>query len=379
MTYESIRALDELVQAGIMETAFPGACYAVGTRERVWVGSRGRYTYCPESPTVRADTIWDLASVTKVVACTTSAMVLRDEGLLELDRPVAMVVPEFAANGKEWVTPRDLLLHRSGMRAGKALHTQVRTPEEAMQVALRVDLLNPRGTTTLYSDLSMIALGEMIGRIARRPLDQFSLERVFVPLGMRATFYNPTPRFHVRCAPTETVEPWRLAFRRLQGKPKPQGSRLGDEDFWIQGEVHDPSAMALGGVSGNAGLFSTAPDLARFCQMMLGEGELGGRRVVEASTVREWTTRYDDKSTRALGWDTRAETGSSAGTRFSRRSFGHTGYTGTSVWIDPEAGLFGVLLTNRVHPSAENLKITGFRRRFYDATYLALSGGRGAD
>jgi CubicO group peptidase (beta-lactamase class C family) len=174
---------------------------------------------------------------------------------------------------------------------------------------------------------------------------------------MGSTTYRPEIK---RSAPTESVEPWRAELRRLRGQSRLEGQ------IFIQGEVHDPTATVIGGVAGHAGLFSTLDDLVKYMTFL----QKGG--IVKLGTIREFTRRQDPKSTRALGWDTKSPEGSSAGTKFGPRSFGHTGYTGTSVWCDPDRGLFAILLTNRVHPTSENTKIIPFRGRFHDAVWEAV-------
>jgi CubicO group peptidase (beta-lactamase class C family) len=198
----------------------------------------------------------------------------------------------------------------------------------------------------------MISLQQVLEAILQGPMDAFLRERLYHPLGMKDTLFNPPQNLRSRCVPTEDDKSLR---KRL-----------------LQGEVHDPAAFACGGRSGNAGLFSTARDTAVFLRMMLEKGSFGGRQVLCASTVEAWTKRQAEKSTRALGWDTRSPKGSSAGSRFSLRSYGHTGYTGTSVWVDPEHRIFVALLTNRVHPTSENPRILNFRPRFHDAAFAIL-------
>jgi CubicO group peptidase (beta-lactamase class C family) len=352
------RVLDRAIAGG----AFPGCAAAWGAAgDAAFELRRGGFTYCPESPRVDWRTVWDLASVTKAVGCATAAMVAEQEGLLDLDRPVALDLPEFGAGGKEAVTPRDLLAHRSGLPAFRPLHRTFVDAGGALASALATPLANPRGARAVYSDLGMIAMGALIARLARAGLDAYLEARVFGPLGMGGAHFRPDRHTVPLCAPTEPVEPWRRAVRRHQ-RVEPARTTGPDGDFWIQGEVHDPNAMVLGGVAGHAGLFANLEALVRFCSALL-----QGRRPFDAAQLEVWTRRRHADSTRALGWDTRSEEGSSAGSRFSMRSIGHTGYTGTSVWIDLEKGRFAVLLTNRVHPNSRNLRITAIRPAFHDA------------
>jgi CubicO group peptidase (beta-lactamase class C family) len=195
-------------------------------------------------------------------------------------------------------------------------------------------------------------------------------KKLSAPLGLRTASYNPPADRRGRSAPTEKIEPWRRRVAEKRGRPYAKA------DVWIQGEVHDPLACFMGGVSGNAGLFATIGDVACFLRLMVNEGEFKGKRMIRKDTIRTWTKRAGPTSTRALGWDTKSEEGSSAGTQFSMSSYGHTGFTGTGIWIDPERGIFGALLSNRVHPTAENEKIKEFRPRFYDETARILGAQR---
>lgn len=371
-----MKHIDELVAQAITEGTFPGACYAVARAGEVHLNAIGHYMYCPDSPAVKVDTMWDMASCSKVVGCTTAAMILFDQGKLQLDQTIASVLPEFGQNGKDKVTVRNLLLHNSGLMADLHNVPQYTTAEDFMNALFALKLSYPTGTKMIYSDLSMITLGKMIEKITGQPLDVFVKANVLGPLNMRDSMYNPPADLRERCAPTEDVQPWRTHLRELRHENfKPTPGCHPDAHLYIQGEVHDPSADVLNGISGNAGLFSTAPDLAIFCQMMLSEGIFWGRRIVKAATIRQWTQRVSEASTRALGWDTRSEHHPSASTKFSMHAYGHTGYTGTSIWIDPPNQMFAVLLTNRVHPTSENNKLTHFRPIFHEA----VAGAFGID
>ena len=367
--------LQKLVEDAIVDGAFPGAVFGIRFGDQVAVSAHGRYTYCPESPLIRPDTIWDLASVSKVVGTTTAAMILFEEGKLDLDAPVASVLPTFAQSGKGAITFRNLLVHDSGLIAFRPYHRSCTTPEEVHAKVDEEGLTYPTGTKMVYSDLNMIALSRSIERLSGKSLDLFLHDRVFRPLGMRDTGYfrsvrpavDPNPLDPSRCAPTETAEPWRLELRRLRPdyRPKVTGERFPEQEVYIQGEVHDPTAMTLGGVAGHAGLFSTAPDLLTFIPALL-EG-----KIVRRETVDRFTRKQGALSSRALGWDTPSQ-GSSSGRHFGPRSFGHTGYTGTSTWVDPERNLAVVLLTNRVHPTSENTKLIRFRPIFHNAVIEAI-------
>ncbi len=340
-------------EEGVSRGVFPGAAFAVGSRRASALAAVGRHTYDPDSPLTRADSLFDLASLTKVVATTSAAMVLADEGLLDIDETASRYVQEFESSDHHTITIRQLLLHTSGLPDYSDFRAFEGDPAAVRGSVLGLDLVTEPGTETAYSCIGFVALQTVLETVAGQTLSEIARARVFEPLRMRSTRYNPPREAWPSCVPTEDDHDWR---KRL-----------------LRGEVHDPIAYLLGGVSGNAGLFSTAEELAIFARFLLGGGVCGGRRIVRDATVREWTRKQSDSSTRALGWDTRSEQGSSAGSRFSTRSFGHTGYTGVSIWIDPENGLFAVLLTNRIHPSVENEKIAEFRPRFHDLAFEALS------
>lgn len=352
---KNLEEVGRLLEGYQKRGAFPGGVLAVGHRgSLVHLHPFGRLTYEADAPPVAAGTLYDLASLTKVVATTTMAMILFDEGKLDLDRPVRDFLPGFQGPGKERVTVRHLLTHSSGLEGVMPLFREVQGRPAYLQRLQALDLVYPPGSRSVYSDPGIILLGEILERTAGRPLEAFVRERVLEPLGMRDTMFRPPSRLRPRIAPTE-FDPWR--------------GRL------VQGEVHDENAFALGGAAPHAGLFGTAPDLARFACMLLNGGVDcgGGRRIVSRETVELFTRRAGiPGSDRALGWDTKSAEGSSAGMLFSRRSFGHTGFTGTSIWMDPERDLFVILLTNRVHPTRENNLIREVRPAVADAVVRAL-------
>jgi CubicO group peptidase (beta-lactamase class C family) len=365
-------ALTRYVEEAIARHAFPGAVVAVGRRDTIlYLRAFGRLDYENGPPVVagtgapghgdtgaegagtqrhsgteerqtarsrtRPQTVYDLASLTKVVGLNTAIMMLVEEGRVALDSPVTRYLPEFAAGGDS-VTVRDLLTHSSGLPAWKPFHLEARSREDLFSMVAAHPLEAPPRTRMVYSDLGAILLTGVVERVSRERLDRFLRRRVFGPLGMRETRFNPPRSWRRRIAPTEVDTTWR---RRL-----------------VWGEVHDENTAAMGGVSGHAGLFGTASDLVRFAQFMLRDGRLPeGRRLLRAETIAEFTrVQQPGFSSRALGWDTPSE-GSSAGTRLSPRSYGHTGFTGTSLWIDAERNLFVILLTNRVHPTRDNRQI----------------------
>jgi len=351
---EGLAAVDRLLEGYVESRAFPGAVVAIGRRGVLaHLAAFGRLGYDPDAAPVRVDTIYDLASLTKVVGTTTATMMMIDEGRLDLDAPVQSFLPRFVGPGKEAVTVRHLLTHSSGIDWWAPLYQELRGKEAFLERIYSMPLVYPPGTETKYSDLGVMLLGEILERVSGRSLPELLGERLFEPLGMVDTGWLPSPELLARIAPTEN-DPWR--------------GRV------VRGEVHDENAAALGGVAPHAGLFSTAPDLARFVQMLLWKGVYGHRRYVRRETVELFTrpAGIPEGSTRALGWDTKSPEGSSAGTLFSPDSFGHTGFTGTSIWVDPERELFLILLTNRVHPTRENQQIREVRPAIADAVIRAL-------
>jgi len=353
LTGVDVSGIVALLERAPVEGVTPGGCFAIGTADSCSFCSFGQHFYSPAAHVISLETVWDLASLTKVVGTTTAAMLLLDAGVLELDRPVASILPQFAARGKEAITVRQLLLHNSGLTASLGNSIDLRSAQEGFEAVWNQPLVYAPGSATVYSDVGFIALGRVIEELSGQPLDEFFKARIWDPLDMEDTTFFPDQAL---CAPTEPIEPWR---RRL--RPTIEGD-------WIIGEVHDPTAAVMGGVAGHAGLFSTVIDLAKFMQFMLNKGS----GLVSPETVDLFVRRGSASSSRALGWDTPSD-GSSAGNRLGPRSFGHTGFTGTSLWADPDRGIFAVLLTNRVHPTATNLKIKELRIAFHDVVVGALS------
>jgi CubicO group peptidase (beta-lactamase class C family) len=346
--------LDSIVQLAITEGAAPGATIAVARFGRV-VHMRGYGTldYTQGSPAADATTLYDLASLTKVIATTTLAMILEEEHKLDLSRTVRSYLPEFDAPDKATITVRMLLTHSGGLEAGAPLYQKERGRAAFLaQINARPARSVP-GTATVYSDWDMVVLQAVIERITGSTLDQLAAERLFRPLGMADTRFTPD---------TSDV----ALLRRIA--PTAVDSARGG---LLHGVVHDGNAWALGGVSGHAGLFSSARELATFTQMLLNGGSYDGVRILSPSTVARWTGRQDLASSRALGWDTPAPA-ASAGRYFSPRSFGHTGFTGTSIWVDPERGVFVVLLMNRVNSRGASTRHVQLRRDVADAVQAAI-------
>jgi len=358
-------AVDAVVREGVAARAFPGGVLAIG-REGALVHLRafGQLTYEAGAAAVVPDTIYDLASLTKVVVTTTLAMILLDEGKLELEAPVSGFFPAFTGGAKDRVTLRQLLTHSGGLQWWAPLYKDVKGQAAYLERIVAMELAYAPGSKSVYSDLGLILLGGVVERLGGAPLDELARQRVTGPLAMKDTLYRPPAELVPRIAPTEN-DPWR--------------GRV------LRGEVHDENAAALGGVAPHAGLFATAADLARFASMLLDEGRGPGRRLVSRATLELFTERAGvPLATRALGWDTPAnETGersstpgapgyTAAGSLLSPRSFGHTGFTGTSMWMDPERELYVILLTNRVHPTRENNGIRAVRAQLADAAVRAL-------
>jgi CubicO group peptidase (beta-lactamase class C family) len=350
--------LDSIIRIGLAEGAAPGASVAVGRYGRlVYLKGYGTLDYAADSPPVTPTTIYDLASLTKVIATTTSAMILEETGKLDLDRPVASYVPELSAPDKAGITVRMLLTHSGGLEAYAPLYSAANGSlrgRAAYLAAINVRPLQyPPGTQTIYSDWDMVLMQAVIERITGMSLDNFADGHIFRQLGMVDTRFRP-----------DTSD--RALRQRIA--PTAQDSLRGGR---LQGTVHDANAWALGGVSGHAGLFSTARDLSIFAQFLLDGGTFDHVRILSPQTIARWTSRQSDSVSRALGWDTPAP-GSSAGRYFSPRSFGHTGFTGTSIWIDPEKGVFVVLLMNRVTLRGEGTRHAQLRRDVADAVQAAV-------
>ena len=349
----------QVIERSIADKAFPGATLAVGFRGKVAVQAFGDLSYDAKSPAVAPQTMFDIASLTKVVATTTLVAKLAEGDFpvpLDLDAPVERYLPEWAAGPQpEWrhrVTVRHLLTHTSGLPPFKEYWRTSKGKQDTLSRIFAEPLDYEPGTKEVYSDLGIILMAEIVERLTGRTLDSLAKSYIFTPLGMKDTMYTPPKKLWKQIAPTELDANWR---KRL-----------------VQGEVHDENAFAMGGVSGHAGVFSTAPDLAAFCQMLLNGGVYAHQRILRRATIAQFTTPQQLSSgTRTLGWAVPTEN-SSSGHYFSAHSFGHTGFTGTSIWIDPDRQLFVVLLTNRVNPTRENQKIALVRPALHDAVMQAL-------
>ncbi len=372
MSARALARVDSLLLAGIADSVSPGAALAVGRHGRlVRLRGYGRLDWGEDAPPATPSSLWDLASLTKVVGTTTAAMILVEEGRLDLDAPVVRYLPWWDEGdpAKALVTVRQLLLHRAGLPPFRRFFREIEGEEAYRRAVGELELEYPPGDSTVYSDIGLMTLGFVVEGVTGRSLDAFLRERVWEPLGMQDTGFNPPPELLGRIAPTEVD----TVYRHRK----------------VHGVVHDENAYAMGGVAGHAGLFSSARDLAVFAEALLEGGSAPPCpsparesvpcsaprsrevRLVKPSTVEAFTRRWDGSATRALGWDTPGPD-SSAGTCLSPRAFGHTGFTGTSIWVDPELDLFVVLLTSRVNPTRTNTRHVPLRRALHDAVVRAV-------
>ncbi len=349
-----------LLERAVADGAFPGGVLAVGLDNKLVVHPFGKFTRDAKAAPVRADTIYDLASLTKPIVTTTSVMILVQQKRLDLDAPLSRLLPEWSAAAKSdpnpaWrarVTPRMLLLHDSGLPAHRDFYRETQGHDAILARVLAEPLVHEPGKQIEYSDLGFILLGEIVQRLTGESLAEFARKEIFLPLGMKNSLFNPPRALRASIPPTEND----LSYRK----------------HLIQGEVHDQNAWAMGGIAGDAGLFSTAGDIAVFAQMILNGGIYAHHRVVSRATVAEFTAHQTiDNSARTLGWDVALDP-TATGRFFSAHAFGHYGFTGTSLWIDPERNLFIILLTNRVNPSVDNIKIRRVRPELHDAIFEAL-------
>jgi len=344
----------EILARGVESRAFPGASLVVVHRGEVALAaSVGRFTYEASSPPITPFTVFDLASVTKVVATTAAAMVLFERGKLPLETPVAELLPEFVAEDQDprrkQVTVRMLLAHSSGLPAYARLFERARGRQEMLKAACEVSLSADPMSKSEYSDIGFILLGAGLERVAGEGLDSFCRREIFEPLEMNATWFCPPQEQKGKIPPTDSGNDFR-------GKS-------------IQGEVHDENAAAMGGVAGDAGVFSSATDVSKFAQCML----RGGAPILRPETVQIFTRKEElpPGTDRALGWDTPSQP-SQSGRFFSAGSYGHLGFTGTSLWCDPIKQAAVVLLTNRVWPDRKSEEIKQIRPAVHDAVMSAL-------
>jgi CubicO group peptidase (beta-lactamase class C family) len=325
--------LDEAVQEALSRNDCPGAVVLVAQNGRIaWRKAYGQRSRQPSETAMTLDTVFDLASLTKPIATATSILLLVEQGKLRLADRVAQHFPGFGRHGKDAITVEHLLLHTGGLIADNPLAEYRTGRGQALEHIQALKPLVVPGERFIYSDVGYIILGELVERLSGLPLDAFAHKTLFAPLGLTDTTFRPTGSLKERAAPTE---------RR--------------DNHWLIGEVHDPRAALLGGVAGHAGLFSTADDLAVFAQMLLDGGQYRGRRILAPETVQRLTKpRPVPGGQRSYGWDVRTAYSGNRGELFpSGKGFGHTGFTGTSLWIDPGSGTTVILLSHRLHPDGK--------------------------
>jgi uncharacterized protein YbbC (DUF1343 family) len=334
MDGQHLERIDALVADGLAEKKMPGCVVCIGRQGKiVLLKAYGNRQIEPQLLPMTTDTVFDMASITKPVATATSIMLLVERGQLKLSDKVAALIPEFAAQEKGEITIGDLLLHKSGLIADNPLADYEHGPEEALRRIYALKLQTPPGNRFIYSDVNFILLGEIVRRVSGQNLHEFSQANIFKPLGMSETGFLPGEALRARAAPTE---------------------KRGE--VWIQGQVHDPRAHKLGGIAGHAGLFATASDLAVYAQMMVDDGQYRGIRILSPRTVAVMTQGYRvPGGLRGLGWDKRTGYSINRGELLSDSAFGHGGFTGTVLWIDPELELFVIFLSNRLHPDGKGL------------------------
>ena len=355
---ETIRGV---LARALADSAFPGAIAVVGDRSGELAQVAVGHLTWGEPAVPDRHSLWDLASLTKVVGTTTSIMRLVDQGQVDVNAPVQRYLPDWVGPGKSAVTVRHLLTHSSGLPAFKA-YDQITTNRDSIdKLMFATPLDSAPGSAMIYSDIGGYLLGKIVERVSGKTLDRFVAENIFLPVGMAETMFLPPAALLPRIAPTE-IDPLRGGL--------------------VRGKVHDERAYYLGGVSGHAGLFGSANDLSFFGRVLLNGGSLGGTSIVSAATLRQFTAYADSTySDRALGWQKptvpgmRFHTGGAWGssTRVSTAAFGHTGFTGTSIIIDPVNDVYIVLLSNRVNPTRANSKIGGVRTRLTDAVMAVLA------
>lgn len=348
--------IDNFLVSGVMNGVFPGAQLLIAkNNESVYNKSIGFYTYDEDAPEVTKNSMYDIASLTKVVATTPAIMKLYENKQLDIYDRVSLYLPEFAQNGKDEITILNLLIHNSGLKAWIPFYKTCSNEQDVLKTIYEIGLDYSTGSKTVYSDLNAIILGEIVKKVSGKNLQDYCRDNIFEPLGMNHTMFNPTGEFKKLCVPTEYDGNWRMKQ--------------------LKGEVHDEAAYLMGGISGNAGLFSTSSDLYKYMSALINKGNyynpytknLKQEKLFLESTVSLFTKKISDLNyynTRALGWDTKPEPTSSrvpCGEMMSDNCFGHTGYTGTSIWYDKDKDILIIFLTNRVYPDRSNTTIREFR------------------
>lgn len=348
-----IAEIDAAISQAIADKKCPGGVLWLERLGSSYHRAYGNRAVVPTTEPMTEDTIFDAASLTKVIATTPAIMLLLERGQLELDKPVFTYLPEFKNNGKEAITLRHLMTHTSGLRPGLAPISAITNYAKAIEMACAEKPLNPPGTLFRYSDINFILLGEIVRRVSGQGLETFTSQQIYQPLGMQDTGFLPSTNLTIRIAPTEVVD----------GQP-------------LRGIVHDPTSRHMGGVAGHAGLFLTAADLAKFARMMLGEGEYNGVRIFKPETVRLMTSVQSPDpvpARRGLGWDIDSPYAGQRGALFPLGGYGHTGWTGGSLWIDPFSKTFLIFLSNRNHPD-ESGNVIALRRQIATLAAQAVIG-----
>jgi uncharacterized protein YbbC (DUF1343 family)/CubicO group peptidase (beta-lactamase class C family) len=356
-----LEGIERVVRAAIEAKQAPGAVVLVGRRDEVhYKKAFGNRAEAPSVEPMTTDTIFDLASLTKVVATTTSVMILVEEGRIRLTDRVSSYIPGFERYGKEQITVRHLLTHVSGLRPDVDLADAWVGYDAAIDLAIEEVPESAPNDRFIYSDINFFLLGDIVRRVSGMPLDRFARARIFEPLGMKDTMFNPPASLQGRIAPTERCTKYGWPCK---GPDPSTGSGQGMQ--MLRGVVHDPTARRMAGVAGHAGLFSTADDLSIFCRMLLGGGAYQGKRILSPLTVAKMTspaTPPGERNVRGFGWDMDSSFSANRGELLPLGSFGHTGFTGTSLWMDPTTGLFVVFLSNRLHPDGRG-DVTPLRAR----------------
>jgi CubicO group peptidase (beta-lactamase class C family) len=345
-----------VIATAVADRAFPGAYVVIGDSRGVLAEFGAGHLDWKKSPGPSRESVWDLASLTKIIATTTALAQLIERGAVSLDAPAQRYLPDWVGAGLESVTVRHLLTHASGLPSFRPYDSQTHNPDSLATLLFTTQLERRAGERMVYSDIGAFVMGRIIERVSGQRIDAYVAQHIAGPLRLRETRFNPPPSWRKRIAPTE--------FDSLRGG-------------LVHGAVHDERAYYLGGVAAHAGLFGSGRDLARFATMMLRGGTLDGARILRPETIAAFTAYADSTfSNRALGWQKPAES-AWAGRYLSSRAYGHTGFTGTSIAIDPELDLYIILLSNRVNPTRNNPKITDVRRRLADAVVSTVRLHRG--
>lgn len=349
LNYYNFDKIDDFMLQAVKDSVFPGAVLLIGKNNKIIYNKAfGNFTYEKTSPKTKTNTIFDLASVTKVVATTSAALILSQEGKLNIEDFVYQYLPQFSEGNKSKIKIKHLLTHQSGLKAFIPFYKKNFNKEQILDSISKSSLdFNP-GEKYQYSDLGMIILQAIIEKITQKDLSQFCKERIFIPLEMQRTCFNPSEDLISECPPTEIDNYWRMKT--------------------IQGKVHDENAYLMRGISGHAGLFSTAEDLAKFCYLILNNGIFKNKVIFNSDTLSNWTSIKSTVGSRAFGWAVKSEN-SFFGTKASSSAIGHTGFTGTSIIIDKKYNLFIILLSNRTYPSRKNVKIIAFRPKLFNLIY----------